>query len=64
MAKQPKPPIIEDRFVVKGQQEHTVYQNMYVLIDRVTGVNYLWIVGTSGNGLTPLYNPDGTPMVG
>lgn len=34
-----------------------------VLVDRETGVNYLWhAVGTAG-GLAPLLRPDGTPVI-
>ncbi len=35
----------------------------YVLVDRLTGVNYLYAAGGYGGGLTPLLNPDGTPIV-
>ena len=36
---------------------------VYVLVDRVTGVNYIYASGGYGGGLTPLLNPDGTPVI-
>ncbi len=35
----------------------------YVLVDRKTGVNYLYASGGYGGGLTVLVNRDGTPIV-
>ena len=35
----------------------------YVLIDRTTGVNYLYAASGYGGGLCPLLNRDGTPVV-
>lgn len=34
-----------------------------ILVDRVTGVNYLFVSGGYAGGLTPLLNRDGTPIV-
>ena len=34
-----------------------------VLVDRQTGVNYLFHASGYAGGLTPLLNPDGTPVV-
>ena len=34
-----------------------------VYVDRETGVNYLYVNGGYGGGLTPLLNRDGTPVV-
>lgn len=34
-----------------------------ILVDKVTGVNYLWHSEGYGGGLTPLLNRDGTPVV-
>ena len=49
----------------------TVYSNgggfsgpsTYVLVDKKTGVNYLYAAGSYGGGVTPLLNRDGTPIV-
>jgi len=35
----------------------------YVLVDRETGVNYLYASSGYGGGITPLLNRDGTPVV-
>ncbi len=35
----------------------------YVLVDRETGVNYLYCSGGYGGGLTVLLNRDGSPIV-
>lgn len=34
-----------------------------ILVDKVTGVNYLFVQSGYAGGLTPLLNRDGTPMV-
>lgn len=34
-----------------------------ILVDRKTGVNYLFVQNGYGGGLTPLLNQDGTPVV-
>ena len=34
-----------------------------ILVDKKTGVNYLFVQSGYAGGLTPLLNPDGTPMV-
>ena len=35
----------------------------YIMVDRETGVNYLYVSGGYGGGLTALLNPDGTPVI-
>lgn len=35
----------------------------YILVDRQTGVNYLFIQSGYAGGLTPLLNRDGTPII-
>ena len=34
-----------------------------ILVDKVTGVNYLFVQNGHGGGLTPLLKSDGTPVV-
>ena len=36
---------------------------MSILVDRETGVNYLFVTSGSAGGLTPLLNRDGTPVI-
>lgn len=37
--------------------------SMVIYVDKKTGVNYLYVSGGYGGGLTPLLNRDGTPVV-
>jgi hypothetical protein len=34
-----------------------------IYVDKKTGVNYLFIQSGYAGGLTPLLNPDGTPII-
>lgn len=34
-----------------------------ILVDRVTGVNYLWHAGSQSGGLTVLLDRDGKPVI-
>ena len=34
-----------------------------ILVDRETGVNYLFATSGAGGGITPLLGPDGKPVV-
>ncbi len=34
-----------------------------ILVDKQTGVNYLYAAGSYGGGITPLLNRDGTPVI-
>lgn len=38
-------------------------ETMQILVDRETGVNYLWMQSGYSGGLTPLLNRDGTPVI-
>ena len=35
----------------------------YVLVDKQTGVNYLYASGSYGGGVTPLLDRDGKPII-
>jgi hypothetical protein len=50
------------RFVVV-EEDNTFTQNRYVLVDRETGVNYLWMTGGYAGGLTVLVDAEGKPIV-
>jgi len=50
----------EERFV-KVHSENLGSEMIFV--DRVTGVNYLFISSGYAGGLTPLLNRDGTPVI-
>ena len=50
------------RFVqVYGDSGMTTTKEIYV--DRETGINYLFIGGSYGGGLTPLLGRDGKPVI-
>lgn len=57
MAKEKK----EARFVEK--HVGSFFNDTRILVDRKTGVNYLWHCEGYAGGLTPLLNRDGTPVV-
>ena len=57
MAKEKK----EKRFIVtQTQSGGFTGPGLYVIVDKQTGVNYVY---GYGGGLTPLLNRDGTPVV-
>ena len=54
-----------DRFVMvhkEGSQLSTPGQRM-VVVDKETGVNYMFVVCGYGMGVTPLIGADGKPLV-
>lgn len=53
----------EKRFVRVYSQGGFVNNAFEIYVDRVTGVNYLYAAAGYGAGMTPLLNPDGTPIV-
>ena len=53
----------EDRFLVTYKQGGFVNPGVKILVDRQTGVNYLWAECGYAGGLTPLLNRDGTPVI-
>lgn len=52
-----------DRFIEGYSQGGFVKTGVKVLIDRQTGVNYLFCQNGYAGGLTPLLNRDGRPVV-
>ncbi len=53
----------EKRFVVTYNQSGFTSPSMQILVDKQTGVNYVYAAGGYGGGITPLLNPDGTPVI-
>ena len=55
----------KDRFVVirKEGSELRSAGLRQLLVDRETGVTYLFCKSGYGAGITPLLNPDGTPVI-
>lgn len=52
-----------DRFEVIYTEGSVMTCQKNVLVDKETGVNYLYLVTGSAASAIPLYNPDGTLIV-
>ena len=52
----------KDRFEVI-YQETGLKSEKTILVDKKTGVNYLFIASGFGGGLTPLLDKDGKPII-
>ena len=54
-----------DRFEVVYEQEEGILavEMRMILVDKATGVNYLFIKSGYGAGLTPLLDENGKPIV-
>lgn len=50
----------EKRFLKTYSQD---LGSVVIYVDKNTGVNYMYVNGGYGGGLTPLLNRDGTPVV-
>ena len=55
-------PLKNDRFIIK-EKSGGFSVGTYVLVDRETGVNYLFAASGYAGGLTVLLNRDGSPVV-
>lgn len=54
---------LEDRFIVTYKQGGFANPGVKILVDKLTGVNYMWAECGYAGGLTPLLNRDGTPVI-
>ena len=53
-----------DRFFVESKETAALgMEERIVLVDRETGVHYLWYKRAAAGGLTPLLNRDGKPII-
>lgn len=52
----------EKRFEVVYQEGSELTRSSTILVDKVTGIQYLFLKSGYGAGLTPLLGPDGQPM--
>ena len=50
----------EERFVQVYSEN---FGSQVILVDKATGVNYLFVQSGYAGGLTPLLNRDGTPVI-
>ena len=53
----------KDRFEVKERNTWGLMTEASVIIDKETGVNYLFVHRGYGGGLTPLLDAEGKPIV-
>ncbi len=57
MGKEPK------RFVWRDREMKGICNEAIVIVDTLTGVNYLFVTRGNGAGLTPLIDENGKPIV-
>ena len=53
----------KERFVIKGKDTLGLMTDATVIVDRETGVNYLFVQRGSASGLTPILDAEGKPIV-
>lgn len=53
----------KDRFDIKEREGVSFATDAIVIVDKETGVNYLFVHRGYGGGLTPLLDSDGKPIV-
>lgn len=52
-----------DRFDIKEKESVSFLTDAVVIVDKVTGVNYLFVHRGYGGGLTPLLDSEGKPII-
>ena len=52
-----------DRFDIIEKEGISLMTDAVIIIDKETGVNYLYVCRGYGGGLTPLLDSDGKPIV-
>ena len=53
----------KDRFDIKDRETLGLITDARVIVDKETGVNYLFVACGYGGGLTPLLDENGKPIV-
>ena len=53
----------KDRFDIKEKEGVSFMTDAIVIVDKETGVNYLFVCRGYGGGLTPLLDADGKPII-
>ena len=53
----------ENRFFIQTKEHPSLMTDALVIIDKETGVNYLYVHRGYGGGLTPLLDADGKPII-
>ena len=56
--------MLDKRFIIKETEGNSLTsRKFYVIIDRETGVNYLYVASGYGIAMTPLLDREGKPIV-
>ena len=53
----------KDRFDIKDRENVGILTEATVIVDKETGVNYLFVHRGYGGGLTPLLDAEGKPII-
>ena len=53
----------DKRFIVTYTQSGFTSPSVQILVDKVTGVNYIYAASGYSGGITPLLKADGTPVI-
>ena len=53
----------KDRFDIREREGVSLMTDAFVIVDKETGVNYLFVHRGYGGGLTPLLDSDGKPII-
>ena len=53
----------KDRFDIKEKEGVSFITDALVIVDKETGVNYLFVHRGYGGGLTPLIDAEGNPII-
>jgi len=51
------------RFTVVDTERHGMAPTTTIIVDKITGVNYLYVKSGYSGGLTPLLDKDGKPII-
>ena len=52
--------ILGNNFIVKEVvSEDSNYEDVYIVVDKRSGINYYWITSRQGRSLTPIYDKEG-----
>ena len=53
----------DKRFEIKKEQGGFVNESIKIIVDKETGVNYIWVQSGYAGGLTVLVDENGKPVV-
>ncbi|MDZ5781966.1 DUF6440 family protein [Marinococcus luteus] len=52
----------EQRFYIKQSESLSKLGEVFIIVDRKTGINYMCTVAGTGSSLTPLLDSEGNPV--